>query len=483
MPKAYLDGRLSIYFRTNPEKLILHEFFALNRPLILFAYGQVFFVMGLAAFLQSRRYSHLQLARDLRWLAAFGILHGLHEWGDVFIPIQEIYLPTPYVDLLRVFQVILLALSFACLMAFGTAALCDRWPYAGRITPIVTAGWLVLLMFVIFPTTSTTEHWLHTASIWARYLLGLPGGLLAAYGLRYQAQTRVAPLQVPRIYRSLRVAGLTLVAYAILGGLIVQPGPFFPANVLNSETIETISGIPIQVFRSVAGLVLAVSVIRGLELFEVEIKRLIEGMEIERIQADQREQIGQEIHDGAIQAIYAASLMLETAQQRLGENASVAPLLDRTQQALKSAVTDLRRYMMSLRADVPVESLETGLRRLAEDPRFGSLLEINLVLDGIPDVLPIQTGYILAIVQESLANAARHANARHVAIRLSQQPTGWELQIHDDGQGFSEGGITPGFGLRSMRDRARLLGGQLTVQSQPKKGTQVTLVMPGGNAS
>src|SRR5689334_3574380 len=111
----------------------LHEFFAINRPLVLFVYGQVFFTMGLAIFLQSRRRSQLRLARDLRWLAAFGILHGLYEWGDVFIPIQATYLPRPYIELLKTLHIVLMAISFACLFMFGAVTLNQRWPRAQRV--------------------------------------------------------------------------------------------------------------------------------------------------------------------------------------------------------------------------------------------------------------------------------------------------------------------------------------------------------------
>src|SRR5512135_2463962 len=107
----------------------LHQFFVINRPILLFVYGQTFFILGLAIFLQSRRHSRLRLARDLRWLAAFGILHGAHEWGDVFIPIQGTYLPQPYVDLLFTFHTLLLALSFTCLLIFGAVTLDERWPW------------------------------------------------------------------------------------------------------------------------------------------------------------------------------------------------------------------------------------------------------------------------------------------------------------------------------------------------------------------
>ena len=101
----------------------MESFFTLNRPLILFLYGQVFFVLGLAIFLQSRRHSRLRLARDLRWLALFGILHGLHEWGLVFIPLQTSYLSDTAIKVSMTIQVWLLAGSFICLLIFGARLL------------------------------------------------------------------------------------------------------------------------------------------------------------------------------------------------------------------------------------------------------------------------------------------------------------------------------------------------------------------------
>jgi hypothetical protein len=86
------------------------EFFRLNQAIIYFIYGLVFFILGFAIILQSRQTSRLDLARSLRWLAAFGIAHGLHEWGDLFIPIQADYLNPEFMRALYVLHLILLAL-------------------------------------------------------------------------------------------------------------------------------------------------------------------------------------------------------------------------------------------------------------------------------------------------------------------------------------------------------------------------------------
>ena len=80
--------------------ITLAEIFELNQSIIYFVYGLIFFILGFAIILQTRQSSRLDLARSLRWLAAFGIAHGFHEWGDLFIPIQATYLSTQGMRLL-----------------------------------------------------------------------------------------------------------------------------------------------------------------------------------------------------------------------------------------------------------------------------------------------------------------------------------------------------------------------------------------------
>lgn len=99
----------------------LQSFFAQNQPIIKFAYGLTFFVMGLAIALQSRSSSRLEIARSLRWLAAFGIIHSLFVWGEHFSPIQEAYLTAPQIEILHLIHLILLSGSFGCLFEFRAA--------------------------------------------------------------------------------------------------------------------------------------------------------------------------------------------------------------------------------------------------------------------------------------------------------------------------------------------------------------------------
>ncbi len=458
----------------------LHQFFELNDTLVLFTYGQVFFVLGLAIALQSRRHSHLELARSLGWLAAFGITHGLHEWALIFVPIQAAYVNDAVLSLLQVSQAVLLALSFGFLFQFGAELLRERWPRLIILPLVVMVGWSLWFVMPGLAFSEGFETWHGPASIWARYLIGLPGGLLAAFGLRFQAEQHIKPLNLTHIYRTLRVAGLALGAYAILGGLIVPAGDFFPANWLNEARLVNWLGIPAPVFRSLTGLVMAITIIRALEVFDLEIDRLIEQMESENNLMAERERIGRELHDGAIQQIYTAGLIVESARRKVADGTVVGQRLDRAMMALNAAIASLRAYMGTLRAEPTAVSLVDGLRRQTADPRLTALMEVDLALD-LPEAAslnPLQTTHVLAILNEALANAARHAQARRVRVQATQAREQFKLTITDDGRGFTYEPDGRGYGLRNMRDRARLLGGELTISSEPGQGTQVTLLAP-----
>jgi signal transduction histidine kinase len=449
------------------------EFFSTNRIIILSIYGQVFFVLGLAIFLQSRRHSRLKLARDLRWLALFGLLHGLHEWGLVFIPIQAEYAPETVITLLQVGQVLLLAASFACLLLFGVVLL-DAEERRYRWLVITLVGGWVLAAGISYFVAPELEYWVSLSTIWARYLLGLPGAALAAIGLYRQSQSMTVTMRGQKFSPMLRRAGHALVIYAILAGLVAPQASFFPANILNQQMLESWSGIPVEFLRSLAGFFLTVSIIRALELFEVEVDRLIETMEVEAVQAAERDRIGQEIHDGAMQGIYSVSLILNSMTKHV-DSAPAVQRLYQAQQVLERVIADLRRYMTSLRIVPPQESLTAGLAHLVIDPRFSSLVDINLEIQSCPTLDAEQTGHLLGFIQEGLSNVVRHASATQATICIRCEGEHFTVRIEDNGHGFDVSNSRTGFGLKTMRDHAQMLGAAMKIDSIQGKGTTITV--------
>ncbi|MFN8459308.1 MAG: sensor histidine kinase [Anaerolineae bacterium] len=467
---------------------LLHHIFVLNRPIIFFIYGQVFFVLGLAIALQSWRHSRLMLARNLKWLAAFGFTHGLHEWGDLFIPIQAEYIPQPLVDLLSGLQLLLLAVSFACLFQFGVETLRPlpaRQRWLRYLPGAILALWLFWALGPSLNSLNIAE-WYNLNNVLARYSMGFPGALLAAYGLRRQAHLLIAPMQTPRILRTLRLVGLALAGYAILGGLVVPPADFFPANWLNTVQFELWLQIPVQIFRSLLGLIMALAVISSLEVFRQELDRQLHSMEETQMLITERERIGRELHDSTLQTIYAAGLLLKPLHKDLAETgaASQTQRIQQSLDLLNQAVADIRGHIGALQPKCSGQSLNTGLRELAEAQHLRSLLDIELTVN-LPEgrsLSPTQVGHLLTVANEALSNVARHAQASQVQLKAGVIDGRLYLEIKDNGHGLPADYVA-GYGLRNMQDRARMLGGEMSVESQPGHGTAVTVTIPWGEVN
>ncbi len=456
------------------------EFLKVNSTLVWFVYGLMFFILGLAIALRSRAHSRLEIARHLVWLAAFGFLHGLNEWGDLFIPIQATYLPATTVNLLYFVQSLILAASFVVLFQFGAELLRDRLPLLRFLPALVSLGWLVWFLIAYINLHGDMLAHRDIAAVWARYLIGFPGAILGAVGLHYQVQKQIKPMHLKKIETPFLVASFALLAYALAGGLIVPPANFFPASWLNNDTVVAVLGINPPVIRSIIGLTLAVSIIRALEVFQIEVDRTIEQMQVERELIYERDRIGRELHDGAIQTIYTAGLLVETATRKLDTSSELVQPLSRAGKAINEAIADLRSFIGGLRPSQAPQSLRRVLAERAADSQLASLVEIDWILD-LPEDLVFQTEripHVMGILNEALSNSIRHAGARHVRVQARHPDNLLELVIEDDGRGFNKNEDERGYGLRNMQDRARLLDGRLHVHSQPGAGTKIVLSAP-----
>jgi signal transduction histidine kinase len=457
---------------------LLREWFSVNRPLVFFVYGQVFFVLGLAVALQSRRYSRLNLARSLPWLAGFGFLHGLNEWGDLFIPIQSQFLGDPMLAVLNTLQHFMLAASFALLFQFGIELLRplpEKWRWLRLLPAVLFLIWLAGPFWVGLMLIQDVNQWHVLVNVLARYGLCLPGGLVAAYGLLRQTRVQIAPLGLPRIGRTLKIAAGALAAYGVLGGLVVPVASFFPANVVNVETFTSLFLVPPPVFRSLAGLVLVVAMIRALEVFDIETDRMIWQMEESQVISIERERIARDLHDGALQQIYAAGLLA----QSLGRQAK-GPLregIDRLVLTINQVIDQLRAFLPQLRPDPKSVELIPALTPVIEDARQTMSIETLWETPTPPVLLPEQISHLVAFTREALSNAIRHARTLNIEIRLVCTAGHLRLIVRDFGRGLPTS-LDAGYGLRNMRDRARLLGAELKFDSTLGKGTTVTLDLP-----
>ena len=496
----------------------LVELFETNRIIVLSVYGQVFFVLGLAIALQSRRRSQLPLARSLGWLAGFGIVHGLMEWGYLFVPIQSGFLPQPIIELLLLLQLVLKPISFALLFQFGAELIISSrerplptlggQPVLRMVPAVATAAWAVATIALSATATDgfvpDPGSWLRAEAIEpairavgaplavgdvvARVLLALPAALLVAIGLRRTTRL-LGPLAGPGVERALSVAAVAFVAYAVVGGVVAMPAPFPPASILNGRTVLETIGVPIEVFRSLAGLAIALAVIRSLELFEQETDRLLAEARRRELLLRERERIGRDLHDGIIQSIYAAGLHLEQASADLGRQPVAAGERIATVMAELNRITgDIRSTIFDLRSgELESRDAEAIVLAVADELQAHTLVKLDIGSEGQfrPRLRPEQAEHLRHLVTEAFSNVLRHAHASTVSVRMACSQRRFTLEIRDDGAGFdvdavgSEGGRRGrAQGLANIRRRAELLDGRIEVESDAGRGTRLSLTMP-----
>jgi signal transduction histidine kinase len=471
-------------FSTDME--IISRLVELNRDNIFFAYGLAFFSLGLAIAVQVWHHTRLELVHSLKWLAAFGVAHGFYEWGDIFMHRQADYLSPPWMSVLEVIHSGLLVLSFVCLLQCGLALVLvlDSPTWLTRLRrprAVISAGliglWAGLVWFFASQNPTFNIHTLINGL--SRYLLAFPGAVLAAYGLRQQAIKRFVDLNVPSILRNFQVAGIALFIYALLAGLVPPAMPFFPGNWLNTAVFSAMLGLPVVVFRSITALVITISMIRGLEVFQVETLRLVEGMEQQQILAAERERLARDLHDGAIQSVYSAGLLVESAARLVPPETQAAVSLTQAMLILNDAVSKLRENLNTLKPAPAVAPLSQLLHTVAAEPRLRSLVDIHTEV-LLPDVFVLSSrvnGHVAAIVNEALSNVVRHAQAQNVWIAARAEAGTLRLTIQDDGVGIARD-HHPGYGLRNMIDRARLLGGELRFETVTGRGGCLCLEIP-----
>jgi signal transduction histidine kinase len=220
--------------------------------------------------------------------------------------------------------------------------------------------------------------------------------------------------------------------------------------------------------------------LRIVEKHEQEIlalnERLMKAQEQERIR------IAGELHDGVMQEMLAVTMMLGTAKRKIAGDSDATATIDKVQQKLIQVGTDIRQLSHDLHPPVLQDAgLPEALRTYCEQFSAGSGILVSC--DSDDRAHDLSRGAALAlfrIVQEALGNAAKHAAARHMVVRLTRFNGLVSLTVTDDGAGFdaSRLGTSGGLGLIMMRERAGQLNGKFEFESAPGRGTTIKVTIP-----
>ncbi len=299
----------------------------------------------------------------------------------------------------------------------------------------------------------------------------------------YPALLGVA-LVFPSRRLSFTVVGVIAGVYAILS-FTMSPGVNFA---LHEERILLVRVLTMFAVVAAANLMTRIEVLRRREAVRAEKEQLQRNMELQRqaqeaeLAAQQeRNRIAREIHDGIAQSMYALSLNLETAAHIAeSENGALKDQLRKLVPLAKRTLLETRHYMHDLK---PLLSSEDDFVAMAEHQaqEFRTITGIptTLLRRGEPRQLPVSTAMgMYRILQESLSNILKHANASRVTVTLDFEPKSICLSVRDDGVGFDTRSHGAGYGLDNMRQRAEELGGTFEMTSAPGEGTFLMVTLP-----
>jgi len=476
--------------------------------IVYFLYGLAFFSMGLLVIMEGNRASDIRLRKALRPLAGFGIVHGLHEWVEMFDQIEQLLGHTePIIP--QYVRLALLAVSFVSLIAFGTYLLAYT-ETAQRVITLVPIGLEAIWVFGLASFRGnypSADIWT-VADVWTRYTLAMPGGMLAAIGLIAQ-QRAFRRSGLVRFGQDALWAAVAFAWYGVVGQFFVQATAFPPSNIINQDLFLQIFGFPVQLFRAAMAVAASFFVIRFLRAFQVETEQKINELQAARLeeaqkqealkgelfrrivdaQEGERQRIARDLHDETGQALTAIGMGLRGLSTALTNKRNPEQTV-KTLRHLETLAADSLHELQRLIADLRPSHLDdlglpAALRWYAGVVQDRTGLKIRVDIEG--DELLISPALKIAvfrIVQEALNNITKHAQAKDVYIKLEYGFKRVVVSVRDDGMGFDFDTVRmsrarrPSLGLAGMKERAALVGGEVSIQSSPGQGTLVEAKLP-----
>jgi signal transduction histidine kinase len=463
--------------------------------------------MGLLVAIEGGRSSEERVRKALRPLAGFGLVHAAHEWIEMFVHITAAG-GQSVAPVLTVLRLSTLAFSFLSLAAFG-AFLLARDETAQRVSLLVPLGLEAIWVFGLFNLQGEVPRasLYGVVDVWTRYSLAIPASILAALGLIAQ-QRAFRRVGLVRFGQDALWAAVAFAWYGLVGQLFTRASSLPPSNIINEGTFLRLFGFPVQLLRAVLAGAASVYVIRFLHAFQVETEQKIANLQSERLkesqkretlrgelfrrivaaQESERQRIARDLHDETGQALTAIGMGLRGLESHVAQDpAKAANTLHELQSLTADSLKELQRLMGDLRpSHIDDLGLAAALRWYAAKVEERAPIRIKVETTGVeqplPDAARIAT---FRIVQEALNNVIRHAEARTVHIALDYDETGVHLSVRDDGAGFdverlrtaATSGRQP-LGLAGMQERAALLGGLVTIKSQPGDGTLIEASLP-----
>jgi len=197
----------------------------------------------------------------------------------------------------------------------------------------------------------------------------------------------------------------------------------------------------------------------------------------ELVVIEERNRLARDLHDSVKQQAFAASAQISAAKKLLDQDpAKAVEPIEEAERLTDTLRKELSNLIQELRPPaLEGKGLAAALRDYSDDWSRQNEMEVKLRLQG-ERLLPLDVEQtVFRIIQEGLANVARHSKADKVEIDLNFTATELTCSILDNGRGFDPSEVLMGFGIRSMKERAKTLGSQFSLESAAGEGTCITL--------
>jgi len=249
---------------------------------------------------------------------------------------------------------------------------------------------------------------------------------------------------------------------------------------------------PFNVVATVAFLIAAAVITSLVSRLKETMERQFDMRLEERV--NERTRIARDLHDTLLQSFQGLLLRFQTVHELFPTHpAEAGQILESAIDQTAQAITEGRNAVQGLRASTAerndlAKAITTLGEQLAGEASSHTAVGLQVDVEGTPRTLhPIVRDEIYRIASEALRNAFRHAEAKQIEVELRYDERQFRLRIRDDGKGtdptfLTAGGRAGHFGLHGMRERAKLLGGKLTVWTAPKSGTEIELGVPAAYA-
>lgn len=202
---------------------------------------------------------------------------------------------------------------------------------------------------------------------------------------------------------------------------------------------------------------------------------------MEAIREEERKRIAMEIHDELGQLLTALKMDVSLLKMRLAGDSDAAKKADDMRELVETTIWMVRNVASHLRPAALNFGIVSALEWLVEDFSRRNNIPCQFRINGSEPVLPdAHATAVFRIVQASLTNVARHARATRADVTLTRSANGLDLHVSDDGCGFDQDAARKGdsYGVLGMRERARLIGASLLIDSSPGTGTSVSIHIP-----